>query len=453
MPAITITDPTTGRSVPVFAHADIVVTGGGPGGVGAAISAARTGAKVIIVERFGCFGGTWTSGLLSAIMPWPFVRGIFGDIARRLNQAGGWVYSHPPVVVNDGATPEENAAKWDAAQGGGAYYDAEIAKCVLDSMIVEAGVQPLFFAQLVGAIREGDRVTAIIIESKEGRFAITGDWFIDSSGDGDLAVMAGVPFEMGRTEDGEVQPMTLMFKMTGVDDARVEAYRKDSPDLRKELTEARERGTTTIPNTTINTGRCPRKGEWAFNCVRVLGKNGTKMQDVTDAMIEGRRQVLDIAQFMRNHIPGFENAMLSETADHIGVRETRRIMCDYTVTADDILKVPSFEDAIARGNWYVDIHNPKGHDTLHIHPPEGKFYEIPYRSIRARGMNNLLIASRCIDCSHEAHAAIRITPQIVAIGEGAGTAAGLCVKLGLKSTRDLDSTKLRETLRSGGAFI
>jgi hypothetical protein len=449
-----ILDPATGRSLPIFAQADVVVVGGGPGGVGSAIAAARTGARTMIVERFGCFGGTWTSGLLSGIMPWPFVRGIFADIARRINEAGGWIYWKGTDFSGSGAHgPAGDPANWGEALGNLASYDSEIAKIVLDQMIVEAGVRPLFFAQLVGVIREDDRVKAIIIESKEGRFAITGTWFIDSSGDGDLAVLAGVPHESGRPSDGAMQPMTMMFKMTGVDDERADAYHKANPSFKKDWKAAQERGEVTSPKDDVLAARNPHKGEWAFNTVRVLGKDGTKLQDITDAMIEGRKQVLEIARFMRKYIPGFENAKLSETASHIGVRETRRIFCDYTVTADDIIHVPSFDDAIARGNWFVDIHNPKGGDTLHIHPPHGKFYEIPYRSIRARGVSNLLIASRCIDCTHEAHAAIRITPQIVAIGQGAGTAAALCLKLGLKSTRDLDVTELRETLRANGAFI
>lgn len=124
-------------------------------------------------------------------------------------------------------------------------------------------------------------------------------------------------------------------------------------------------------------------------------------------------------------------------APHIGVRESRRITCDYTLTADDVIKVPEFADCIARGNWFIDIHNPSGEGTVRIHPPAGRWYEIPYRSICAQGVDNLLVASRCIDCTHEAHAAIRITPQVMAIGQGAGTAAALCVKQGLSGTRDL----------------
>jgi flavin-dependent dehydrogenase len=254
-----IVDPATGRSIPIFAHADVVVVGGGRGGVGSAIAAARTGAKTIIVERFGCFGGTWTSGLLSAIMEWPFVRGIFAEIGRRMNEAGGWIYwkkmDREQVENFEGGDP----AKWnEEGIGRGAMYDAETAKYVLDQMIIEAGVHPLFFAQLVGVIREDDRVTAIIIESKEGRFAITGSWFIDSSGDGDLATMAGVPCEMGRESDGAMQPMSMIFKMSGVDDERAVAHFKESPDFAKEIKMAKAAGELSTPNEGVNTERSCR---------------------------------------------------------------------------------------------------------------------------------------------------------------------------------------------------
>jgi hypothetical protein len=238
-----------------------------------------------------------------------------------------------------------------------------------------------------------------------------------------------------------------------VDDARAVPYHRENPDFAGDLRIARERGERVGKKQGLLLMQTPRPGEWVFNSTRVLGKDGTKLQDITDAMIEGRQQVMEVAAFMRKYIPGFENARVTETADHIGVRETRRILCDYTITTRDVLEVPAFEDAIARGNWYVDIHSPTDGTTQHIHPPQGKFYEIPYRSIRARGLRNLLIASRCIDCSHEAHAAIRITPQVVAIGEGAGTAAALCLRQGLHSTRDLDAGTLRQTLRANGAFV
>ncbi len=422
------------RRIPILAEADVVVIGGGPGGIGAAVAAARNGAKTILVERFGSFGGTWTAGLLSAIMPYPFVKGIFLELVERWTDAGGWY-------------------TWGDKYGAGGSYDIESAKVVLDRFIVDAGVTPLFFAQASGVIREGNKLRGVIIESKEGRHAIMAKVVIDSSGDGDVSALAGVPVGKGRASDGAVQPMTMIFKMTGVDDDAVEAYRKIDLQLTGEWQAAKARGEVTVPREDVLLGRSPRPGEWNFNTTRIVGKDGTKLVDVTEAMIEGRRQVYEVAAFLRKRIPGFAKAVVSETAPHIGVRETRRVKCDYTITADDIMDVTPFEDCIARGNWFIDIHSPTGEGTERAHPPEGSWYEVPYRSICAHGMDNLLVASRCIDSTHEAHAAIRITPQVMAIGQGAGTAAGLCVKHNLASTRDLDIAMLRETLRSQGAFV
>ncbi|MFA6959406.1 MAG: FAD-dependent oxidoreductase [Opitutaceae bacterium] len=426
------------KKLPVVAECDVLVVGGGPGGIGAAVSAARNGAKTILVERFGSFGGTWTAGILSAIMPYPYVKGIFAEVVAGWQKRGGW-----------------NEGHWGAHDGwgGGGTYDSEVAKVVLDRLVVDAGVTPLFFAQVAEVIREGSRVRGVIIESKEGRQVILAKVIIDSSGDGDVSVMAGVPSDKGRESDGGVQPMTMIFKMTGIDDEKADVAKKADPGLTKAWQAAKASGEVTVPREDVLLARNPKPGEWNFNTTRIINKDATKLRDVTDAMIEGRRQVAEVAAFLRKNISGFENAVVSETAPHIGVRESRRIRGDYTVSTKDIVEVTPFEDCIARGNWFIDIHSPTGEGTERVYPPDGKWYEIPYRTIRAQGVDNLLVASRCIDSSHEAHAAIRITPQVMAIGEGAGAAAALCVKLGLQSTRDLDAKVLRETLRKQGAAV
>lgn len=430
------------RDIPVIDTADVLVVGAGPGGIGAAIAAARNGARTIVVERFGSFGGTWTQGILSAIMPFPFVRGIFSEIVSAMqSEVAAW-------------------SAWNQDYGSSANYDSESAKVVLDRLVTQAGVIPYFFSQTVAVIpgetdANGKLVSlrGVIIESKEGRRAITARHIIDASGDGDVCALAGVPSESGAPDGSGCQPMTMIFKMTGVDDARADAYRKEDHHMERAWRAAKERGEVTIPREDVLSGRLPRPGQWQFNTTRIIGKDATRVRDVTDAMIEGRRQVAEVASFLRKNIPGFENAVVSETAPHIGVRESRRVRCDYRVSSEDIIEVRAFGDCIARGNWFIDIHNPKGEGTTRIHPPEGKWYEIPYRSIRAYGVKNLLVASRCLDSTHESHAAIRITPQVVAIGQGAGTAAALCAKLDLSDTRELDDALLRRTLREQGAFV
>ncbi len=422
------------RELPVLDEADVLVLGAGPGGIAAAVAAARNGASVILAERFGLLGGTWTTGHLGAIMPFPFVRGLFEEITNRLRDAGAWF-----------------AGKAD--YGSGATYDIELAKIVLDRVVMESGIRPYFFAQVAGVFREGGRITGVVIESKQGRHVLTGRVVIDATGDGDVSVLAGVPSAQGRDSDRGCQPMTMIFTMDGADDDRVMASRKEDPGFTRAWREAKARGEITVPREDVLAFKMPRAGQWSFNVTRIINRDPTKLRDVTEAMFEGRRQIAEVVSFLTKYVSGYEKAWLSGMAPHIGVRESRRIKCDYTMTAEDVIKVPEFSDCIARGNWFIDIHNPAGEGTERIHPPEGRWYEIPYRSICAHGVDNLLVASRCIDCTHEAHAAIRITPQVVAIGQGAGIAAALCVKRNLASSRDVDVAELRRHLREQGAFV
>jgi len=437
------------RELEIIGDADVVVIGGGPGGFGAAISAARNGARVLVLERFGALGGTWTAGILSAIMNNTSVRGVFTEYQRELEKRGGWRWWRED----------------DPSSGGN--YDSEVAKVVLDDMAAKAGVTVYYFAQVAHVFKNGDgrRITGVVIQSKEGRHVVTGKVFIDSSGDGDVSALAGVPFEMGREGDHAMQPMTMVFKLDGVDNARAQAYFVTDPDCRKACLAARARGEATVQEGVL-THPMPKPGQWQFNATRVLGYDGTKLRDISAATTEARRQVVQIATFMRNHIPGFEKSIIAETAPHIGVRETRRIRCDYTMTGDDIRQTRKHPDVIARGDWWIDIHNPKGeglatNDGRQITPaqasvsgpPVGDWYEIPYRSITAHGLDNLLVASRCIDSTHEAHAAVRASQQICAIGEGAGAAAAQFVARNLASVRDVDIPAIQAGLRKVGALI
>lgn len=421
------------RRLPILDEADVAVLGGGPGGIGAAVAAARNGARTIIVERSGTFGGMWTSGMLGAIMPCPFVRGIFEELIESFEKKRGW-------------------HQWGNEYGGGGTYDIETAKLMLDEIVTSAGAVPYFYTQFSDVIREGDHLTGVIVESKEGRQVIRAKQFVDSTGDGDVAVRAGASYDQGRESDGKTQPMTMIFLIDQVDNDRISPWWHEQPGCIQAWEEAKASGEITIPREDVLAFQMPRKGQWTINTTRVIGKDGTRIRDLTDATIEARRQVAEVMAFLKKHIPGLENAVLLETASHIGVRETRRIHCDYTITAEDILKVPGFEDCIARGSNFIDIHNPCGEGTERASPPKGKWYEIPYRSIRVRGLDNLLVASRCLDATHEAHAAIRVTNQVMAIGEGAGTAAALCAQGGL-TTRELDPARLREILRAKGAFV
>jgi hypothetical protein len=216
---------------------------------------------------------------------------------------------------------------------------------------------------------------------------------------------------------------------------------------------AKERGELTVPRESVILNPAPKSGQWSFNSTRIQGCNGTKIKGVSAAMTEGRRQAAEVAAFMRQYIPGFENALLTETAAHIGVRETRRILCEYTITGEDIYNLKKHDDVIARGNWPVDVHNPDGaNDSIRPIHYDG-YYEIPYRSTTVAGVDNLLVASRCLDATHEGHAAVRASPQICAIGQGAGTAAAHMVARNLSTTRKVDVAEVQSAIRAAGGLV
>jgi len=409
-------------------EAQVVVAGGGPGGCAAAVAAARLGAKVLLVERYGFLGGMATAGLVNPFMPYrsegkPIIEGIFGEILARLEARGGL---------------HEN----------GVTFDEEVLKVVLDDLLAEAGVKVLFHAWLAGVEAQDGTVKAVEVETKSGRLRLEGELFIDSTGDGDLAVRAGAPYEHGRREDGLAQPMTLCFRVGGVEIERM----PPREEINRLYAEARARGEVDCPRDNLLWFPSVHPGFIHFNSTRVIRLRAVDAWELSQAEREARRQMHQIVAFLRKYIPGFKGAYLSHSAAQIGVRESRRILGDYVLTADDVLSARKFPDGICRGNYPLDIHNPSGAGTVIKRLEPGTTYEIPYRSLLPRGLENVLVASRCISATHEAHGSLRIMPIVTAIGEAAGTAAGLCLQRGLRP-RDLPHEELREQLRRQGANL
>lgn len=409
---------------------DVLVCGGGPGGLCAAVSAARNGADTMLVERYGFLGGMATAGLVFPFMTRyaggeQIIDGIFQELIERLDAKGGY------------GGPNRSA-----------MFDTEVMKSVCDDICLESGVRLLFHTMAVGTEVSNGRIERAIIHNKSGEQGIRASIHVDGTGDADLAYLAGVPCEKGRKGDGLAQPMTLCFRMGGVDTARM----PDRPGITELYLKARAEGRIDCPRNDVLWFRTMRDDEVHFNTTRIIRADGTNAEDLTKAEIDSRRQVEQYVSFLKSDVPGFENAYLTMTAPQIGIRESRRIVGEYVLTAEDLLSARKFEDCIARGSYNIDIHDPAGGGTVLKRLPPGESYDIPYRSLVPKAIDNLLIAGRPISSTHEAHSAIRIMPIAAAIGEAAGAAAALCVRDNT-IPRGLDPALLRQALLAQGANL
>lgn len=413
---------------------DVIVTGGGPGGIGAAIAAARGGARALLIEREGCLGGAATTMLVNPFMA-DRTKPAEGDALRRLVNGGIYQELLERLKGEDAVIHEE---------GGGARFDDEVLKRVLDKMVADAGVTVLFHAALYDAETDGGYVRSIKLAHNRGPLTVSGSVFIDSTGDGLLAQQAGVKVEAGN-DDGQLMPMTLFFCVGGVDlqrwpgrfeiRERVKTGDKDSPELiNRHLSMIAE-----APN-----------GLLYFNAVRIPG-NALDPLDLSAAEAEGRRRAANYVEWLREHVVGFEKAWLVKTAAHMGIRETRRISGDYRLTYDDWKANARFDDAVACCCYPVDIHGQTFGQTRMEHLSPGTWYQIPYRCLIPQGLENLLIASRCISTDPVAHSSIRVMPPVMCLGQAAGHAAALALPEG--KVRKVNIAELQKTILANKGIL
>jgi hypothetical protein len=384
---------------------DVIVCGGGPAGIAAAISSARAGVKTCLIELYGCLGGVWTTGLLSNIIDYKNKSGIMEELINRLNKKNSQLQA--------------------------SIYDAEAMKLLLDEMCLESNVKIRLHTRVVGAIKEGKRLTGIVTESNSGREIWKAKRFIDATGNGDLSARAGCEFEVGHPANGKTQPMSLMgiisgIKLEDIDGTFISGY-ASNPQNKIALREEIEK-LGFSPSYGIPTLFAIRPDLMALMANHEYGVSALDAQDLTDATIRGRREVNKIIDGLRSLGGIWENVRLVVTASQIGVREGRRIKGLYQLTMEDIIKGAQFEDAVCDVTYWVDIHsldhNKDGYTTEGI---KAKPYQIPLRSLISKDVDGLMMAGRCISGDFFAHASYRVTGNAVAMGEAAGIVSAISV--------------------------
>jgi len=416
------------RETPVAAAVDIVVAGAGPAGVAAALCAARQGARVILLEQAGAVGGIATVGLMSHWVGRTQAGGIYDEIIVCSSTAG-----YPSHLI-----------------------DPERLKVVLLEMLAEAGVDLRLYQYVAAPVMDGQRITGIITESKSGRRAFLGKVVVDATGDGDVAARAGAPFVSGRESDGKMQPMTLMFKVAGVDLDRAVLPQSFEDERMVPAGPVQQLGRRHLPHPAghVLLYHATLPGVVTVNMTNCIGLDGTNADDLTAAERQSRRQMIAIVEFLRAFVPGFENCYLISSAALMGVRETRHILGDYLLTAEDVAEARIFPDwVVCESQFNFDIHNVDG-AGLDADGAQQQFrqtagYTIPYRCLLPRNVEGLLTAGRCISGTHKAHSNYRAMPICASMGQAAGIAAALSARAEILP-RALDPAQVQAVLLAQG---
>ena len=422
------------KELPVQMDVDVFVAGGGAAGTAAAVAAARMGKRVLLVETGGALGGVGTTGLVPAFA-------TFGDGVNVLSSGIGM------EVRRQVSTYIPLDRYWTP-------INAEELKRVYDRMVTEAGVKVLFFTTVCDVLAENGHITHVVLTSRTGLYAVSARIFIDCTGDGTLNALAGGKFELGN-EDGKTMPPTLCSQWTGLDTSVY--WQNNIPAL---LDKAIADGVFTYADRHL-TGMNPREGGLSGgNIGHIFDNDPLDEASMTHAMMWGRQSMLEYERFYREYVKGCENVYLSATGAMLGVRESRRTVCEHMLSSADYLARANFEDEIGRYCYPVDIHImstdnaelKRFHDEIDgSRYQTGESYGIPYRSLLPVSFDNLLTAGRCLGADRQVQSSIRVMPGCYITGEAAGTAAALVTDCG--DVRSIDIHKLQYTLAGHGAYM
>jgi hypothetical protein len=428
-----------GADLPVAYDVDVLVVGGGPAGVGAGFAAAREGKRVLIVEQFNCLGGVATAGGHGHYS-------IFCEWAGPRRIVGGIPYEIANRIVDEG---------FGTLDAHGTMFEVEGLKFILDTMALECRAGLLYHTFFCGSIVQDGVVKGGIIQGKSGRRAVLAKRVVDCTGDGDAAASAGAQFEQGRPSDGQCQPATLMFAIGGVDWPRVQAWQTDY-QMQHVWEQAQKNGDMEpFQNQIMGFWWTPtRPDQVSVNFTHITDVDSTREERLSYATIEGRRQAYQCISVFRKYVPGMENCYMVSTAGTVGVRESRRIIGDVVLTEDDMKARRTWQDSIGYGSFFIDIHNidGPGMDATTCRPERGFRYQIPYRILLPKGLDNILTAGRCVSVTHAGLGSLRVMVQCFLTGQAAGTAACISIDDNVPP-REIDIARLQAKLRAGGCIL
>ena len=444
----------TDARLPLLGEFDVAVIGGGPAGLAAAASAAAHGARTVLVERYGFLGGMGSAGGVTNFAglyarhhgaTLQVVHGVVDELLERIAALGG---------LND---PQDGMGGRIRVRS----YDIAALKCAADALLLARGVTLLFHALVCAVVREGEAIDALVIESKSGRQRLRARTFIDASGDGDVAALAGVPFETGDGQGSGLYPST-MFLARGVDAPRALAAVGEFGAVNRLMAAHRGRYRFARDGAILR----PQKdaSEWRANVTQLAGPDGHALDaldvwQLSAGEVEGRRQIVEYLRFLREQVPGFEQARIGDLPAQLGVRETRRVATQYRLSGEDILGGACFDDSIGINGWPMELHEAGGIRWVFPHDAEQSHNQLPWRMLVPEGSGgacvprNLLVAGRCAGMTHEGQSAARVSGACFVMGQAAGTAAALALRQGLASVADVDVAALQAALRADGAWL
>ena len=430
------------QAVPVAGEYDVVVCGGGPAGIGAAVAAGRSGARTLLIERLSHVGGMTTGAL---VMTWCDSQGgpVFDEFIERLEKLG---------AAERFFNPKSHLYK-----PGRVRCHDQTEKAVALRMIREAGAEVLFCTMAESAWVDEGAVHGVFVVNKGGRSLIKARVVIDATADGDISASAGAEFLKGDPDDGRLQNVTFTFIVDGVDEPKYEREKPSGEEIIAMVKAARAEGRLHPPNGVFippedsfpfsRDGKKPALRGW-----EIEGVDPTDSAALSAALAESQLALLEVVEFCRASLPGFEECRIARFPDLLGTRESRRIIGQYVLTGEDVLAGRKFDDGIAQACFYMDLHDSPPGTTILDHtlefkkanrPPEGDWYEIPYRCLVPKEVKGLLIAGRCISSDRDANGSLRIMPTCMFTGQAAGTAAGMAVAKGVLPHR-LDGRRVRE---------